>query len=124
MKKTLYFIVALLITFSILTKNASADDTGQKVNYLLAYPGILPDSPFYIVKVLWFKFQERSIKDTSQKVDFLLLQTDKMILASSILQEKHENTLSKETALKGENNFTNIVNLYRTINRKPDRPHF
>lgn len=128
--KKFIFLTLVIFVFVFSTQTfaqtpvVSPQQTPKSVNYQLAFPGILPDNPLYFLKRLWVKFQENHMSDGQEKVKFLLLQADKMILASSMLQEKHEYDLAKDTALKGEGNFTDIVNLYKRIKVKPDGKMF
>lgn len=78
------------------------------IKYDLAYPGILPGSPLYKLKVLRDKISLGLINDPRKKIDYLLLQTDKGILATAILVDKGEIDLAQQTALKAENNYTLI----------------
>jgi Domain of unknown function (DUF5667) len=96
----------------------------EKNDYLLAYPGMLPDNPLYKLKVLRDKIMAALITDPQKKVDYDLLQTDKQIGMALQLAEKKEIDLAKTTALKAENNFTQLVFVYRTNSTKPDAKTF
>jgi len=76
------------------------------VKYDLAYPGILPDSPIYKLKVLRDKITVGLISNPQKKAEFYLLQADKGILAAAMLVDKKDFALAKETALKAEHNIT------------------
>lgn len=83
------------------------------VEYSLAWPGILPDNRLlYKLKVLRNKTIERMIVDPVKKIEFDLLMADKTIYASKILIEKGEIELAKDTALKGENYYSMLVQDY------------
>ncbi|HEX8966001.1 MAG TPA: DUF5667 domain-containing protein [Patescibacteria group bacterium] len=88
--------------------------------YQLAYPGLLPDSPLYILKVLRDKIMAMLITNPSKKVNFYLLQADKGIAMIPLLVQKNEMSLAKTTALKAENNYTLITFVYKSNNTKPD----
>lgn len=94
------------------------------VNYDLAYPGMLPDSPFYVLKKLRDKITLALISDPLKKIDYLLLQTDKGILASAMLVDKGKVNLAIETALKAENNYTLLTYELGKLPRKPDNNFF
>lgn len=51
----------------------------QKVEYLLPYPGILPDHPLYFLKALRDRILEALIVDPLRKSEFYLLQADKRL---------------------------------------------
>lgn len=82
------------------------------INYSLAWPGILPDNKLYKLKVLRNKIIYKMIIDPVRKVEFDLLMADKTIYASKLLVEKGEITLAKDTALKGENYYSILVQDY------------
>lgn len=88
--------------------------------YQLAYPGILPDSPLYFLKVLRDRIVAMLITSPQKKVDFYLLQTDKGIAMLPLLVDKNEVSLAKTTALKAENYYTMITFVYKSMGTKPD----
>jgi hypothetical protein len=98
--------------------------TTTKNEYQLPYPGMLPDSPIYKVKVLRDKIISFLITDPQKKTDFYLLQADKGILASSMLVDKKNYSLAKETALKAEHNMTLIPEQLRRLQKKPESELF
>ena len=81
--------------------------------YSLAWPGILPDNILlYKLKVLRNKIIYRIIINPVKKVEFDLLMADKTIYASKLLVDKGEIVLAKDTALKGENYYSMLVQDY------------
>ncbi len=80
--------------------------------YSLAWPGILPDSKIYKLKVLRNKIIYRMIISPVKKVEFDLLMADKTIYASKLLVDKGGIVLAKDTALKGENYYSILVQDY------------
>lgn len=70
------------------------------VNYELPYPGILPGSPLYTVKVFRDKVNEFFMKSPSRKSNFYLLQADKRLAASIELFENGDQKLGEETLSK------------------------
>lgn len=90
------------------------------VKYDLAYPGTLPDSPFYKLKVLRDRIILSMISYPQKKMEYYLLQTDKGILASAILVDKGKTQLAVETALKAENNYTLIAHEIKSA-KKADK---
>lgn len=105
MKKIFIFS---LVLFFVFTKNIFANT----VEYQLAWPGLLPDSKIYKLKVLRNKIIEKMIINPVKKVEFDLLMADKTIYASKLLAEKGEMGLALETALKGENYYSMLVQDY------------
>ncbi len=80
--------------------------------YSFPWPGILPDNRFYKIKVLRNKIIKKLIVKPAKKVEFDLLMAGKTIYASKLLMEKGQVALAKETALKGENYYSILVQDY------------
>ncbi len=96
----------------------------KKIEYDLAYPGILPDNFLYKLKVLRDKITALLISDPKKKVEYYLLQTDKGILASAMLVDKNKIELAQETALKAEHNYTLLTDELWKISERPDASFF
>lgn len=94
------------------------------INYDLAFPGMLPDHPLYKLKVLRDKVIAASIFNPAKKIEYLLLQTDKGILAAAMLIDKNKIDLAESTALKAENNFTLISTQLYMLPKKPNKDFF
>lgn len=137
MKKVLFYILLAFFTSIFFSSqvyaqtpsttensNSSTQSAKTSVNYQLAFPGILPDSPFYKLKVLRDKIILKTLKDPSKKISFYALQADKQLLAASMLVEKGNIKLAKETALKGENNYSLIVREFYNTKTKPTKKQF
>lgn len=102
-------------------KESSKETVPVYVKYDLAFPGILPDHPFYNIKVLRDRFVADAISDPVKKIEFYLKQTDKGILAAAMLVDKHNVPLARETALKAEHNMTLLTyELYRLTSKQDD----
>ncbi len=97
-------ILLLMVPFRVFADEA--------VTYQLAWPGILPDSKLYTLKVVRNKILERMILDPVDKVRFDLLMADKTIYASKLLVDKGEIGLASTTALKGEDYYSQLVQQY------------
>lgn len=128
MKKSfiiLFFIILILFSSrTVLAKSNSESTPSAKINYNIAYPGILPDSLLYKLKVLRDKISERFISDPKKKIDFYLLQTDKGILSTAMLINKSEISLAKQTALKAENNYSLLTSELFNLRVKPNDSFF
>lgn len=79
----------------------------QASDYALPYPGLLPDSPFYIFKAMRDKIISMLIKDPKKQAEFDLLQADKRVNAAMYLLQgsRAEEKLAVETVSKGDNYF-------------------
>ena len=74
------------------------------VNYFLAYPGILPDNPFYFMKATRDRLVSMLINDTRKRAEFNLLTSDKRMFAGQILIEKGK-TEEAVIAISKSNNY-------------------
>jgi len=113
--KKINFILAFNIFISIyifcfLVLASSSYSNG--VQYDLPWPGILPDNKLYKLKVLRNKIIDKMIINPVKKVEFDLLMADKTIYASKLLVEKGEIDKALDTALKGENYYSMLVQHY------------
>ncbi|MBI4084611.1 MAG: hypothetical protein HY431_01770 [Candidatus Levybacteria bacterium] len=86
----------------------------QEVEYTLPYPGILPDNPFYFLKMLRDRFVGFLISDPLKKAEFNLLQADKRLASAIYLMQRPDKaSLAEQTISKGENYFEEAVNKVR-----------
>jgi len=120
-KKITLLILAFLLIFSLEPTFAQSP---TPVKYDLPYPGILPDHPLYKLKVLRDKITTFLISDPTKKAQYHLLLADKRLVMARMLVDKDKIELAKETALKGENEYTLLVFMYKDINKKPSKPLF
>lgn len=74
----------------------------ERVDYYLAYPGILPDHPFYWLKMMRDRVWGWLIRDHTKKTEWLLLMADKRIGAAKALVEGSKTQLGVSTASKAE----------------------
>jgi hypothetical protein len=70
--------------------------------YVLPYPGILPDHPLYFLKRVRDYILDRLIVDPVRHADFHILQADKRLNMGIFLIEKGNAALAEETISKGE----------------------
>lgn len=128
MKKILVFLTIALLSVVFLVKPAHAQEVVVKEEaqvatmpaYLLPYPGILSDSPLYKIKLLRDKIWLAITQDPKKKEQLYLLFADKKIAIAKALAEKKQYSLAKDSALKGENELTNLTFYYKMNRLKPD----
>lgn len=110
-KKIITFILFFFLFTPLVNAESSSPSavTKNSGNYMLAYPGMLPDNPLYKLKIIRDKIAILLISDPKAKIQFYLLKTDKGIAAADMLVKKNKVALAKETALKAENNYTLIT---------------
>lgn len=129
-RRTSLLILSLLSFLSLLTHDVRAQSTNKdsqlinkdsiKVDYILPYPGILPDHPLYKLKVLRDKIVLAITNNPQKKAKYRLLLADKRIYMSRLLVDKGKIALAKETALKGEHEYTLLTFGFKNANKKPD----
>ncbi len=114
----------LFVMFSVISTAKNAILKMNTVDYIQSSVGLLPDNRLYKLKVLRNKIAEKIIIDQVKKIEFNLLMADKTIIASRLLMEKGKNDLAAETALKGENYYSMLVQAYNNAlirqNKIPD----
>ena len=74
----------------------------KSVDYLLPYPGILPDNPLYKIKMLRDRILAFFITDPVKKAEYYLLMADKRINAGKMLIDYGKPALGDETLSKGQ----------------------
>lgn len=78
--------------------------------YVLPYPGILPDHPLYFLKQLRDQILDRLIIDPVRKAEFYILQGDKRLNMGIFLTEKGKAALAVQTIGQGEGFMKKAVN--------------
>jgi hypothetical protein len=86
----------------MIASNAAEMKQVEEVKYYLPYPGILPDSPFYKVKMFRDKIQLLLMTDPLKKSQQELLFADKRINAAMVLLDGGKASLGVTTATKAE----------------------
>ncbi|MBI4064739.1 hypothetical protein HY409_00010 [Candidatus Gottesmanbacteria bacterium] len=74
----------------------------KKDEYLLPYPGILPDHPLYFLKGLRDRILEGLIVDPLRKAEFYILQADKRLNMGMFLEGQGKRVLMEQVISKGE----------------------
>ena len=91
------------VSLPIPTDAISPSPIPTPVNYELPYPGVLPGSPLYTIKVLRDKINEIFMKSSIRKSNFYLLQADKRLAASIELFKDGKGEIGEETLSKSLN---------------------
>lgn len=97
---------------------ATMSATPQRVNYELAYPGMLPDNPLYFIKMLRDRLVKLLINDSYKKTEFDILNSEKRIYAAKLLVDKKKVSLALETVSKGNNYFSEAIGEVENV-KKP-----
>lgn len=89
------------------SRSANSDD------YVLPYPGILPDHPLYKIKLFRDRVLDFLIRDPAKRVEFNLLMADKRLNMGISLVDNEKYALAEETISKGEKYFVNAIDEYK-----------
>jgi len=106
---------ASTLSFTVEPASTSPDLAGKEslqssqVDYFLPYPGILPDSPLYKIKMVRDRIWLWLTRQSSKKLDLLLLFADKRIGAGEILIKGNKVALGVSTLTKGEKYWERAV---------------
>ncbi len=103
------FSFFLISTYSFAQENSSSDSAQTSVDYILPYPGLLPDSPFYFLRATRDRVISFLITEPLKKAEFDLLQADKMLSAGIYLGDKKKYELAVTSISKGENYFESAI---------------
>jgi hypothetical protein len=99
------------ITIPLPSLEISPAPTGEKtsIDYSFPYPGILPTSPLYTLKLIRDGISDFLISDSLEKANFYLLQSDKRFSASLVLLEKDEEHLAFQSLETGMDYLENSI---------------
>lgn len=89
-------------SFAAVTPPTAGVTMEKPSEYLLPYPGILPDHPLYFLKQVRDGIMDRLIVDPLRKAEFHVLQADKRLNMGVVLLEQGKETLAETTISKGE----------------------
>lgn len=114
-----FVVLVPFITYFVLGASETLVRTPQeKVIYNLPYPGLLPDSPLYAVKIIRDRITDFLTRDNLKKAELYLLYSDKRASMSLALALKGKNQLAIDTFIKGEKYFIKIPNLLRSAKKQ------
>lgn len=97
------------ISKSINEESTTSAVKKEKSDYVLPYPGILPDHPLYFLKELRDKIIEALIVDPERKSEFYLLQSDKLLNSAVSLLEKNNEDKTKEAIQRSSEKMRQAV---------------
>lgn len=127
MKKVFLLALIILSSFIFTTTKTFAKEESDivsspsaqiKVEYELAYPGILPDNPLYYLKAIRDNLLKFFITDPIQKTEFDLLQADKRLGAARALLVKEKGDLAITTLSKSGNYFDDAISQIQIARRQ------
>ena len=86
-----------------------------KTEYVLPYPGILPDHPLYIFKRIRDRMLDFLIVDPLRKAEFYILQADKRLGMGVALFDKNNDDVARATIAQGEDYFSQAVTVLSSL---------
>ncbi len=114
-----FIIIIPFATYFVLGASDSLIKTPQeKIAYNLPYPGLLPDSPLYLVKIVRDRITDFLTRDNLKKAELYLLYSDKRAAMSLVLARKGKSQLAIDTFTKGEKYFLKIPNLLKSAKKQ------
>lgn len=114
-----FTIIVPFATYFVLGASSPLVKTSQeKVIYNLPYPGLLPDSPLYLAKIVRDRITDFLTRDNLKKAELYLLYSDKRAVMSLLLAHKGKNQLAIDTFAKGEKYFLKIPNLLKSAKKQ------
>lgn len=108
--KKIFWLLIFVFVFSLIPQVSFAQPK-KAVDYELPYPGLLPDSPLYFLKMIRDRLVWFLISDPLKKADFNLLTADKRLNGALYLfrEDKNKIKLVESTISKGENYFEEAI---------------
>lgn len=87
------------------------------VDYVLPYPGILPDNPLYFLKVARDNFVSFLVTNPVKKSFYYLLLADKRLASGKVLIETGKIDLGVTTIVSGEKYLSKAVDQFAVTNK-------
>ena len=104
MKKAIIFSLLALAFALPLPAAAIIASPTPAIDYQLPYPGILPNSPFYKIKIIRDKVSGFFISNPLKKAEYAISMADVRMSAALVLTEQKNNpALAKTTLSKAQN---------------------
>lgn len=114
-----FVIIVPFITYFVLgASDTLVKNPQEKVIYNLPYPGLLPDSPLYITKIIRDRITDFLTRDNLKKAELYLLYSDKRASMSLVLASKGKSQLAIDTFVKGEKYFLKIPELLKSAKKQ------
>lgn len=96
----------------------SASTEPARINYELPYPGMLPDHPLYILKVIRDGVVKLLINEPIKRARFSLISAEKRMYAGKLLVEKGKDELAVETISKGNNYLSEALEAIEIVKKE------
>ena len=131
MKKIALLLSILVASFFVCTVHmpvkAEETDTSleiqsKDIDYDLPFAGLLPDSPFYLIKQARDHMHVFFTRDNIKKAELLLLLTDKKVGMAEQLAEKGKWELAVETLQDSENDVEKMLFAMETAQKIGSSP--
>ena len=114
-----FIVIVPFATYFVLgASNTLVKSPQEKVIYNLPYPGLLPDSPLYITKVIRDQIADFLTRDNLKKAELYLLYSDKGASMSLALASKGKSQLAIDTFIETEKYFLKIPALLKSAKKQ------
>lgn len=115
---TIIVVLPAMAYFVMESSGASITTPQQKVIYDLPYPGILPDHPLYVIKIVRDRITEFLTRDNLKKAQLYLLYSDKRVAMAMSLAKKGKSQQAITSFEKAEKYFVKIPGLIIDIKKQ------
>ncbi len=109
--------IFLIILFLSLNRSVLAGE----IDYHFPFPGILPDHPFYPLKILRDEIYDFFLTDQLKKAEFKLLTADKRFYMAVMLKEKNKKQLALTTVKQALNYYRSGILLLVRLKLQAER---
>lgn len=92
----------LILPTAAAQKNNPPPSPKPKIDYVLPYPGILPDHPLYTIKLLRDRILDFLVVDPMRKAEFYILQADKHLGMGTQLLDKGKSDLAQTAFMQSD----------------------
>jgi len=121
MKKLSVFLVVIVLYIGNVFWGGDVwaqNEGGMTIGYQLPYPGILPDSPIYFLKVARDQTMLWLIRDDGHRAFYLLLLSDKRMTAGESLINHSKKSVGAMSIVKSEEYFGQAVDFAMVAKNK------
>lgn len=89
------------------TENATV--VSEELDYTLPYPGILPDHPLYLFKILRDTLMQSFINNPVKRIEFFLLQSDKYLAMAMVYADMGKWDRAGKTIVQSQNEMERAI---------------
>jgi hypothetical protein len=114
----IFFFFIFFTSGIIYTNSQELNIEAKKVEYTLPYPGLLPDSPLYIIKAVRDRIVDFLARNCVDKARLYLLNSDKRAASAIKMIESGKSKLAISTMSKAEKYALRMVECMKEIKKQ------